>query len=88
MSEEYAEFPECEKFSGLAQTMAIEREFLEWLSEQGYHLAKYNDEDELFPCYESEWKLLYRYHEIDEQKLEKERRELIQQMRDGRAGGN
>lgn len=88
MSEEYAEFPECKKFSGLAQTMAIEREFLEWLSEQGYHLAKYNDEDELFPCYESEWKLLYRYHEIDEQKLEKERRELIQQMRDGRAGGN
>jgi hypothetical protein len=68
------------------QSQAIEDgrrlvEFLDWLSEQGYHLAKYHD-GQPYDANPGPQKLIAGFYGIDLDKIEAERRALLEHVRE------
>ena len=80
-------YPECRKMSSVRERSQPIGEFLEWLSEQGICLAKYSErwEDTLEVHHESTETLLARFFEIDLNKVEEERRAMIEELQAGNA---
>jgi len=78
---------ECEKLNKHIEEWNAIYPFLEWLGEQGIELCRMDEElrKEGFLQYVAVGKriqdLLYEYFDIDVNKLEKERRELLDQIR-------
>lgn len=57
--------------------------FLDWLDEQGYHIAEFAaGSDRLFATYRSKSDLLHDYFGLDAQKIAKEQDVLLQHLRD------
>lgn len=76
------EYPEHEKLSCVSDKSQTIGLFLDWLlNEQPYHLAVYDDDyydgHVLFPARDSINELLARYFDIDLQRLEMEKREML-----------
>ena len=79
---------ELDKWSKVHEAVVTVEEFLEWLESRGIILAqKYNDSERLYPTYRNRRKLLEEYFEIDATKLERERRELLENARIKNQGG-
>ena len=79
---EYPEHMKLEKISDKSQTCGV---FLDWLREK-YIIASYQDspissDQELFPVYIETRKLLAEFFEIDEDRLEKEKDEMLKEIR-------
>ncbi len=71
------ECPECEKMSAVqAESNAI-GQFLDWLQEQEIYLCKYTDRDDLCLVTDSVERLLAGHFDIDLDKAEEEKRELL-----------
>ena len=70
-------YPEHEKLKALGGANQIVGDFIEWLGEQGYVIARYNQHDRLCPAYESRDKLLADHFEIDQNKLEEQKRSML-----------
>ena len=74
--------PECEKLSAIAPQSQIVGEFLEWLTQdKGYCIAEENlgdSSETLIPVYTTTEKLLAEHFGIDLNKVEKERRALLE----------
>lgn len=80
------ETPECERMRKVMPQSQRLGEFLDWLNEQGIHLATYERwegyRDEMLTPYSSSYEqLLARYFEIDLAKVETEKRALLEWQR-------
>lgn len=79
--EESEKYPECRKLHSVREQSQKIGEFLHWLVDQNIHLAKFDsDGDVLEAHYESTEKLLARFFEIDLEKVEAERRAIIEEL--------
>jgi hypothetical protein len=78
-------YPECDKMIAVSKESQAIGNFLEWLGEQGILLAEYGTEryhrDQLMPKHISIEKLLAEYFEIDLDKVETERRAMLDDFR-------
>lgn len=87
---------ECKELDKLVKAREIYHteaigDFLEWLNGQGIILARYNIDSftsRLNPVHISIEKLLADYTKIDLQRVEKERRELLNRMREANNNGS
>lgn len=74
-------YPECEKLSKVSEVSQQQGAFLDWLTRQGYVLARWGknrwDEDRLIPARERTQELLAQYHGIDMAKVDQERRQIL-----------
>lgn len=78
------DYPEHNKLHLIKDESQAQGDFLEWLGEQKIRLCVWSDEDkEYAPIYESTEKLLARYHEIDLNKLEQEKRAMLDALQAG-----
>jgi len=76
-----SKYPECEKLAAVSEKSQAIGGFLEWL--QGFkqvELAKWGDNDRLYPEYIVIESLLAEYFEIDMNKVEKERRQILEDI--------
>ena len=89
------EYPECEKIAEVSEELNKIGRFLNWLKmEKGFVLGEYYKVDEIddisdygdleeviFPVHTSTDKLLAEYYDIDMNKVEEERREMLEDIR-------
>jgi hypothetical protein len=81
-----ADYPEHEKLKKISDKSQTVGDFLEWLNSQGLHLcewvdSRYAGEGEFSSANKNTDDLLAEFFEIDQAKLEEEKRELIQEAR-------
>lgn len=71
--------PECEKLSGVAEQSNKLGDFLDWLKEDcGYRLCLFDESEQMYyPDFAPIEKLLAKYFEIDLDKVDTERMELL-----------
>lgn len=71
-------YPEHEKLKAIQAESEACGAFLDWMSAQGYHICKLRDKDERFipVSYRTE-ELLAKHFDIDEKKLEQEKRKIL-----------
>ena len=75
-------YPEAEKLSANHSHTIMIFQFLEHLNERGILLARYSDNgNHLFPIRTSFQSVVYDFFAINEQKLEEERRAMIEELR-------
>lgn len=76
------DFSEHEKLKGVRDKSQACGEFLEWLGSEGYSLCRYDsDQDRYYPSSYRAPDLLARFFDIDQNKLEKEKREMLDMLR-------
>jgi len=80
------EMPECERLKAVQEQSQIIGEFLEWLGdEKGYFICTYGDNAEFpqlpFLISDSRERLLAEFFGIDLDKVEKEKRALLEELR-------
>lgn len=83
------QYPEHEKLAKVQPQTQAAGEFLEWLGTQGYHLAIVVGDDAEVPLRMGQmvpWggrisELLARWQEIDENRLEAEKRQMLESLR-------
>lgn len=80
-----SEYPEHDKLHAIKDQSQKLGEFIEWLHGQGMEICfceHYdNSNHEYFPIYKTIEQLLANYFEIDLNKLEEEKRSMIEQLR-------
>ena len=81
MPETDDKYPECEKVKSVQPKSQAIGEFLDWLGEKGIHLAKWGDDDKLWPFNKNKEELLAEYFEIDLNKVEQEKRQMLEEIR-------
>lgn len=78
-------YPEHEKLEAIRDQSQIIGEFLEWLSSQGIHLAKWHSHatgwDESVPLFMRIEDILAQYFDIDQNRLEDEKQEILDSLR-------
>ena len=75
--------PECQKLSDKGKEWDSINQFFEWLQEKRLVLCFLDDFTEnYYPHYQTIKDLLYEYLDIDKEKLEQERRALLDYMRE------
>jgi hypothetical protein len=81
-------YPECEKLVKHKQESQIIGTFLDWLqNEKGYEIAYWDeasnrsDDEQLYPCHKTIEQWLAEYFNIDLNKVEKERQQIIEDLR-------
>lgn len=77
------ETPECQRLSDVQTESNIIGEFLDWLTyDKQYEICeRYATTEAYLPVHETTNKLLAEYFEINLDKVEKERRELLEWLR-------
>ena len=76
-------YPEHEKLAAISDKSQEIGEFLEWTMEQGWLLARYEEHwSHLQPVREPITRLLARYFGIDEGALEREKRQMLDALRE------
>lgn len=83
-----AEYPEHDKLKALGGANQTVGDFIEWLGEQGIELASYGNgayRDVLFPLRRSRDTLIAQFFEIDTNKLEAEKRAMLDEIRESQA---
>jgi hypothetical protein len=69
---------ELNKWSNIHEEFVKISEFLDWLNSKGILLCeKYKDHDSYIPIPKNHHELLIEYYDIDEARLERERREIL-----------
>lgn len=76
------ECSECEKLSAVAEKSNVIGEFLEWMQEHNFVVASWDDDGELYPCRIQINPFLAQYFEIDMDKVEQERMELLKWLQE------
>lgn len=73
------QFPEAAKWSAICDTGAnmVVQDFLDWLEKRGMVLCVYNANDRPIEVDLTSDKLIYRFFEVDERALEKDRRDML-----------
>lgn len=79
---DHTEYPECEKLASLRYERSTLSDFFEWLGNQGMFLHRYEgDSDRPWPITTSTDRLIMQFLEIDEDRLEQERRAMLAGLR-------
>lgn len=78
---EYPKTPELDKISEIQETSQKIGEFIDWLKEQGIVFAIEGQKEDLVPFYRNTESLLYEFFEIDGNKVEKERRQILKYLK-------
>lgn len=76
--------PECDRMLEQGKKLHTEAigEFLDWASSQGWQLCTWDNENQEFnPIFWGATQILAKYAEIDMDKVEKERRALLEYLR-------
>ena len=82
-----SKYPECNKMLEVQDQSQTIGEFLDWLlHDKGAEIAEWRG-DQLFPMRGSIESLLAEFFEIDLEKVEKERRAILEEMRQVNCGG-
>lgn len=80
------EAPECERMKEVAPLSNEIGEFLDWLGyEKGWHLGEYDPDSlsgRMYPVQQPFEKILAEYFEIDLNKVEDERRAILEYIRE------
>jgi hypothetical protein len=77
-----ADYPEHEKLKALGGDNQVVGDFIEWLGENGYEIARWNDSGTYcLPCNEGRDALLAKHFEIDLNKLDDEKRAMLGAIR-------
>lgn len=82
--EKSKKYPEHEKLQCIKDKSEICGSFLDWLQNERnprIQLCEFNENGEEFPCYKRIDQLLAEYFEIDLQKLEKEKLQMIEELK-------
>ena len=74
-------YPELEKLKEVSKTSQEIGEFLNWLPEIGIYLCRYDEEDYFYRSVVDFEKLLAEYFKIDLNKVEQEKREILEDIR-------
>jgi hypothetical protein len=75
-------YPEHEKLKALGDSNQIVGDFIEWLSEQGYEICRWNDSGtHCLPVHLHRDQMLADFFEIDRDKLEAEKRQMLDALR-------
>lgn len=73
-----AEYPECEKLASFRDERSTLSDFFEWLNNRGMFLCQYEEGSQRpWPVSASDNTLIMQFLEIDEVKLEQERRDML-----------
>lgn len=87
MSQQQPQTPECDKLNEVIDEGNTVLEFFEWANAQGYELVRYTtDEDtgrEITIHVPVNAALLHRWQGLDSDKIEAERRALLDYLREG-----
>lgn len=79
-------YPEHEKLSAISDKSQTCGEFIDWLIEHDYHLCQPDTTGRYFwPTHTPLTKLLAEFFEIDLDKIEAEKRQMIEEMRKANA---
>ena len=83
MADEIDKWPEHTKLQAISDKSQVCGEFLDWLQEQGYHLGRYNEEGTRLYTHTVPMvtKLLAEFFEIDQAKIEDEKRAMLDEIR-------
>lgn len=80
-----AKYPEHEKLSAVKDHSQVCGEFLDWIEQQGIHLAQYGLNDanpnRLFPAHQTTLSLLAGFFEIDQTEIDKEKNQMLAEIR-------
>lgn len=76
-------YPECEKITEADKSgkSPLLTDFLDWLDSKGIILAKYGARDDLYPIHTNKEQLLADFFGIDLALVEKERRQILEDLR-------
>jgi hypothetical protein len=74
--------PECVKLAAISEKSQPIGEFLEWMQDNGFVVASYDDDGELHNSRISINAFLAQYFEIDLDKVEQERRALLEWLQE------
>jgi hypothetical protein len=77
---EESKYPECDKLAAVAKKSQLCGEFLDWLREQGWDLVE-EVEEHYYPVRKTNEQLLAGFFKIDLNKVETERRALLEEIR-------
>jgi hypothetical protein len=80
--------PESKKFLEAKEASEYIGAFMEWFEQQGYVMGKYDKYDRLYPIYDGINKLLYQYFDIDEKKLDQERKDILKAYQEANNQGD
>lgn len=80
-------YPEHARQSAILSAAQLQGELLEWLSDMGYVIARWDDtatiEPRLTPARKSIVEWLAEFHGIDLDKIEAEKRQMLDELRAG-----
>jgi hypothetical protein len=76
-----AEYPEHEKLQALNGANQTVGDFLEWLGEHALIIAEYGNGSQLFPCAKGRNQLIAEHFEIDQRRLDQEKKQMLDQLR-------
>lgn len=75
-------YPEHEKLKARQRDVGLLSEFIDFIAEQGWELARFNDKDErLWPIHKRPDEIIGMFLEIDPKKLEKEKQAMLAEIR-------
>lgn len=84
-----SDYPECDKFLLVSAESEKIGEFIDWLSRQGIQLCTWVENDrkiitggDYFPTNMNITELLAQYFDIDLQKIEQEKRAMLEELRE------
>jgi hypothetical protein len=75
------EYPEHEKLKALGGANQTVGDFIEWLGQKGWEIARMNEHDELVPIFKRRDTLIAEFFEIDPNKLKAEKRAMLDSIR-------
>lgn len=81
MTTNATKYPEHEKLKARQRDVGLLSEFIDFIAEQGWELASFNDEDErLWPIHKRPDEIIDMFLEIDPKKLEQERKAILAEI--------
>lgn len=86
-TEEQPQYPELDKMKAAREKSAVLSDFLDWMDENGIRLCRNNPDHywakggEYYPITENYEQLLAQYFNIDLNKVEEERRRILDEQR-------
>ena len=75
-------YPMHEKLKSVQAEAQVQGDFIDWLCDQGIQLARWGDDDQLRLITGTTQDLLAQYHEIDQEVLEAEKRQMLDVLRE------
>lgn len=78
-----SDYPECEKLDEVGESRILLCDFLGWLEGKGFEICeRFPETDRYWPTYKSADTLVLQFFDIDEKKLEVERKDMLNRLQE------